>query len=322
MHGGRATPRVTVVVPARNAADHIGEALRSVTSQTFTDWEVIVVDDESSDATMEVARAVDPRVTVIANPRRGGPAVARNLAVARARGELLAFLDADDQWLDTYLEHQVGLFDAEQAKQADVGIVACDALILEDGALRRERYSFYAGTAVGTTLETLLRSNPIFVSALAPRAVVLEAGGFAPEAFGSEDHYLWIRIAELGYRIVGTEEPLAIYRKHATNISNDPVAMARTSELTFLHALQRGNLSQRQRRIAHRSWRLQRSVREIEEFLSYPTWRAAPLGGWLRATRGAFALLWHALLSPRRWPHWVVSLVRGRWSLWRSTWDA
>src|SRR5947208_14290588 len=90
-------PRVSVVVPARNAAPHIGEALSSIVAQTFGDWEALVVDDGSTDGTADVARAVDPRIVVLDNPHPAGPAAARNLAIARASGELLALLDADDQ---------------------------------------------------------------------------------------------------------------------------------------------------------------------------------------------------------------------------------
>jgi glycosyltransferase involved in cell wall biosynthesis len=320
--GTNLVPRVTVVVPARNAVDYVEEALQSVVRQTFADWEVIVVDDDSSDATVAVASGVDPRVTVMKNPVRGGPAAARNLAIAKASGELLALLDADDQWLPSYLEHQVALFDAEQAIDGRVGIVACDALILEDGAFRMEPYSAFAGDAAGATLEMLLRSNPIFISVLAPRAVVLAVGGFEPETFGSADHDLWIRIAERGYRVVATSTPLAIYRKHASNISNDSVAMARTSELAYRRALARGHLNKAQRRIARRSLHRQRSVREIEEFLIYPSWRAVPPLAWARALRGVLGLAGHALLSPGRWRQWAVALLRGRSTLWRAKWDA
>ena len=320
--GSNPMPRVTVVVPAHNAADHIEDTLRSVIRQTFTDWEVIVVDDGSTDATVELARGVDARVNVIRNPRRGGPAAARNLAVAAAQGELLALLDADDQMLPTYLEHQVRLFDTEQARDGRVGIVACDALILEQGGLRKHPYSAIAGKVAGTTLETLLRSNPIFISVLVPSEVVVTAGAFEPQAFGVEDHDLWIRVAELGYRIVATDLPLVIYRKHASNISSNKAAMARQSELVYRRALARGNLSQDQRRIARRSLRLQRSVGELEEFLSYPSWRTVPLTGWRRAMRGAAGLAWHALLTPRRWPRWAAAILRGRSTLWRGTWDA
>src|SRR5205814_6279167 len=93
--GAPAPPRVSVVMPAHNAAAHIGQALDSVAAQTFTDWEVIVCDDASSDDTAELACGRE-RVTVIVNERNAGPAESRNRALAHARGELVAFLDADD----------------------------------------------------------------------------------------------------------------------------------------------------------------------------------------------------------------------------------
>jgi glycosyltransferase involved in cell wall biosynthesis len=316
-------PRVTVVMPARNAGDYVEDAVASVLAQQFRDWELIVVDDGSTDQTASLARAADRRVNVIENPDPSGPAGARNLAIRRARGELVALLDADDRWLPAYLERQVALFDAEQAVDGRVGIVACDATVIEDGEPRPEPYSAVAGgSADGIGLETLLRFNPIFISALAPRRVVLEAGGFEPTAFGSADLDLWIRIVELGYRVVASSERLVQYRKHSAGISRDSVAMARDSELAYHRALERGRLTPQQRRIAHRSLRLQRSVRELEQFLAYPSKRAAPASAWLGAAHGAFGLALHALSSPSRWPEWARAARRRGWALWRPKWDA
>lgn len=315
-------PRVSIVMPARNAAEHIADALRSVVEQTYNDWEAIVVDDGSSDGTASIARAVDSRVQVLENPTPGGPAAARNLAIDHARGELVALLDADDQWLPHYLEHQVSLFDAEQSVDGRVGIVACDAFILERGETYPEPYSTFAGTAQGTTLDRLLAFNPIFISAIVPRSVVLAAGGFEPATFGSADHDLWIRIAEMGYRIVATGERLAVYRKHALNISNDAVAMARTSELVYRRAIARGRLTGRQRRIARRSMRLQRSVRDLEQLLSNPSPRRAPFRQWLLAARGIAGVLGYAVASPGRWPGWLRALANRKAALWRPKWSA
>jgi hypothetical protein len=98
--------------------------------------------------------------------------------------------------------------------------------------------------------------------------------------------------------------------------------MARTGELVYRRALARGRLNEGQRRIARRSLRRQRSVREIEEFLNYPSWRAVPPPGWARALRGVLGLAGHALRSPGGWRRWAVALLRGRSTLWRSKWDA
>ena len=130
-------PRVSVIVPAYNAAEHIEATLASVVAQTYTDWEVVVGDDASTDDTAARAERVDPRVHVVRAEANAGPAPARNLAIAHAQGELLAFLDADDAWRPEYLAVMVGLYDSATAGGRRVGIVSCDAQIVgPDGTPR------------------------------------------------------------------------------------------------------------------------------------------------------------------------------------------
>jgi glycosyltransferase involved in cell wall biosynthesis len=98
---GRFMPQVSIVTPVYNAARWLPETLATVRAQTFTDWEHILVDDGSTDASrdlMEAAAAVDPRIRVLQTAGRAGPSAARNLALDAARGRFIAFLDADDLW--------------------------------------------------------------------------------------------------------------------------------------------------------------------------------------------------------------------------------
>ena len=99
-------PLVSVIMPAYNARAYIGQAIQSIVEQDYENWELIVVDDGSSDGTPEEAMCFGPRVIVI-KQKNGGPAAARNKGAAAARGELLAFLDADDVWLPGKLSSQV-----------------------------------------------------------------------------------------------------------------------------------------------------------------------------------------------------------------------
>src|SRR6266545_3624012 len=116
---GRQSPRVSVVMPAYNAAPTVGQALDSVLSQTFRDFEVVVVDDGSTDHTREVLAGYGDRIRMFDKVNEGKPASTRNLGVREARGELVAFLDADDCWRKEKLERQVGVFDGRH----DVGLV-------------------------------------------------------------------------------------------------------------------------------------------------------------------------------------------------------
>src|SRR3954465_6482790 len=121
---GARMARVSIVIPAYNAAAVIAGAVRSVQAQTYSDWELIVADDGSADGTAERAEALG--AVVVRAERNGGPAAARNLALRHAAGELVAFLDADDRWLPDYLETPVARYHAEPAP---VGLLACDAYI-------------------------------------------------------------------------------------------------------------------------------------------------------------------------------------------------
>jgi glycosyltransferase involved in cell wall biosynthesis len=287
-------PRVSVITPAHDNEQTIEATLRSVVAQSYPDWEAIVADDASSDRTGELAAAADPRVSVVRSDANLGPAGARNLALERASGELVAFLDADDRWEPGYLERQVALYDAAGPS---TGIVACDAWLERADGTRIGRHSERFGDAGGVSLAQLLAGNRIFVSAICPRAVVDEVGGFSTDCWGSEDHDLWLRIVERGYRVVATPDPpLAIYRVADGSVSSSRLGMAKTDQATYRRALERGRLGRRERAIAARRLRLARAAERVE--------RAGPLralpsvarvavenprlwGGWLRRLRGA-----------------------------------
>jgi len=254
-------PRVSVIVAAYQAEAHLGAALASVAGQSYSDWEVVVADDGSSDRTAEVARAAG--ATVVRSEINRGLAAARNHALDHATGELVALLDSDDEWLPTYLEEQVALFDREQRRGGDVGIVCCDARLAHDGHLLEETF----GDRIGrprppVTAGDLVRANVIFVSALCPRSVVDAAGGFDPQLRAVEDLDLWLRIVEAGGRVVYNPAALVIYRLSPAGLSTDAAAMARAHRQVLAKALARGSLPPAARRRAQlgvtRGWLAER----------------------------------------------------------------
>jgi hypothetical protein len=199
-----------------------------------------------------------------------------------------------------------------------VGLVACNAFMRRpDGELADATLRDVVGPAEGLTVARLLESNPVFVSALCPRAAVEQVGCFSPETFGSEDHDLWIKLLERGWRCVATAEPLAVYRLAEGSISKDAVGMARTNQTTYRLALERGRLSPRDARLARRQLRLHEAVESLER-LRGPEARRDPaaLAAGLRAG-GVFLV--HALTHPGRWSRWLRALGRGRRELWRPT---
>jgi teichuronic acid biosynthesis glycosyltransferase TuaG len=284
-------PRVSVIIPAYNSEAVLPEALRSVEAQTMADWEVVVGDDASTDGTAAVAEGFDERVRVVGSDRNRGPAAARNTAIEAARGELLAFLDADDCWLPEYLAEQVAAYERGERERPGVGIVACDALIRGPDGFAPGTYRDRVPFPDPLTLAKLLVANPIFVSALVPRAAVEEAGGFSPECLGTEDLDLWIRLLELGYRAVANPGAWAVYRVAENSVSGDVARMARNMQTVYRRALARGRLGRRERRIARRELRLQRLVEELAEIRERRASKGhLPLGRSLRAAPRAIAV--------------------------------
>ncbi|MEX2195746.1 MAG: glycosyltransferase [Thermoleophilaceae bacterium] len=297
-------PRVSVITPAHNCAAFIGEAMRSVAGQTYDDWEMVVADDASTDDSAAIAEAFDPRVTVVRSERNVGPAAARNLALERAGGELVALLDADDYLLPEFLERQVGAYDRATAEGVRVGFVSCNARILTDNGLSEVTYHDIHRPPGELTLERLLRRNPVFVSSVFPRSLIDEVGPFDPEIRGAEDFDLWVRIMERGYRGLITPEPLAVYRRWSGAATTSQATAARSDLLAYEKALERGRLEPRATRIARRRARYNRAVQMLST--------ASPA----RILFGLPLLARVAIENPGYWPTWArgvaTRVFRGR----------
>jgi GT2 family glycosyltransferase len=298
-----------VIIPAFNAAAHITEALTSVVSQTFSDWEAIVADDSSADATAEIATGFNPRVRVVRSSENRGPAAARNLALGEASGELVALLDADDCWLPEYLERQVALYDRTSAQGDRIGIVACDAYIRSGRETGPKTHWQAVGFPDDLTLSRLLESNWIFVSSLSPRAVIDEVGGFCEEIVGTEDYDLWLRIMERGYNVVTNEAPLAVYRTADESVSADAGRMARALQLTYRRALARRRLTKHERKIARRNLRLQRAVESLSVIRSAQG--TSVVSRCRKLALVAPLLLTVAVENPKRWLPVASRIARG-----------
>jgi GT2 family glycosyltransferase len=306
-------PRVSVIVPAHDAAPFIEQTIASVRAQTYRDWELLAADDGSSDGTWELLQqAVGPNVHCLRRESAGGPALARNLALANATGEFVVFLDADDLLLPRYLERQLDCYEAAaRGGRPEVGLVACDAQIVIGAEyaphthLERipDRYA-------PLTLERVLRGNPIHVACLVPAAVGEAVGWFDPELFGTEDFGLWIKILEAGHRAVLNEEVLAVYRRTPGAVSSNLARQGLNNRRVYELALGRGRLTPKQRRIARAGIRYNRAMEEVAllRFVGPQgrRWRS------LTAARSLPLILWVALRNPRMWPKWFLLLRSGQ----------
>jgi GT2 family glycosyltransferase len=216
-------PVVSIITPAYNAAEFIGETARSVLQQTFTDWEWIVVDDGSSDETCRIVESfADPRVRLIRAEHSGLPAVARNRGVAEARGTYVAYLDADDVWLPEKLALQTAAF------SDDVGVVICEFQYLFGSQLRQHRFPDLRGVPnPGDMFEALSFANFICNSTVVVRRSLLDTYGAMdedPRQRGTEDYELWLRLAAVT-QFACVMQPLVRYRIHAHGVSRNARAI-------------------------------------------------------------------------------------------------
>jgi glycosyltransferase involved in cell wall biosynthesis len=219
---------VSVIVPTWQRATLVGETLRSALAQTHRDVEVLVEDDGSTDGTDAVVAAIaagDPRVRYAWSPNAGRPAPARNRAIRRARGEILAFLDSDDLWEPHKLERQL---EALRREPALLG-VSSDARTVPD---RGAPLLGLAGD-LRPSFEDLVRANVISNSGAVIRRAVLDEVGLldeSPELRAVEDYDLWLRILRHRDRsFLVLKEPLFRYRLSPDQIS--PASGRRDLEL-------------------------------------------------------------------------------------------
>jgi glycosyltransferase involved in cell wall biosynthesis len=206
---------VSIVMPAFNAARFVGTAIDSVLAQSLPDWELIVVDDGSTDATgSEVERFRDQRIRLVREVHSGLPAVARNRGIAESSGTYVAFLDADDAWLPAKLERQLAVF----ASSPTVGLVHCAASYLDESGFAPRLMAEPADT-----LLALLQENFIYNSSVVVRRPVLDEHGVFdtdPALRGAEDYELWLRLAPV-VEFTYVPERLLLYRRHGDGVSAD-----------------------------------------------------------------------------------------------------
>jgi glycosyltransferase involved in cell wall biosynthesis len=206
---------VSVVIPCFNAEAFVGEALESVAAQTRRPLEVLVVDDASTDGSAEVIRAFEG-VRLLENPVNAGSALSRNRALLEARGDVVAFLDADDVWLPHHLETVVSMLDAHP--EAAVGFAAVEHFGSRSGVWLVDLPEDGPFDAFHACLEATCVPQ---MSAVARRDVLAAVGNYRqpePICAYAEDYDLWLRIARR-WPFVYTQKVTARYRWHPGQIS-------------------------------------------------------------------------------------------------------
>lgn len=216
---------ISVVIPTRNRASRLREAIASVRRQTLAPLEIIVVDDASSDDTPALLQALAaPDLRVIRNGARSGASRARNLGIAAARGGLLAFLDDDDRWRPEKLAVQAAELAAAPAR---VGMVCCGYDVIAEPSGRL--FKTWHPPDRPMDLAYFLRTTGFMTTVPLLRRVCFEqVGGFDERLEGGQDLDLWIRIAEQ-FEVIAVPDVLAEHRIHGHQITTDLPAKARAS---------------------------------------------------------------------------------------------
>jgi glycosyltransferase involved in cell wall biosynthesis len=210
------SPLVSVILPVYNRATWIARAIDSVLAQSYRNFELIVVDDGSTDDTRAVLDRYRDRITIVTQENRGAY-VARNHALRIARGELIAFIDSDDAWLPNRLADQIPLF-----ARPTVGLVFGDAVHMSaDLELTKRTCFLVSPPRRGRVAAEFARANFVPTTTVTVRRSCLdEAGGFSEQNALSADYLMWFRIA-LRHDIDYVDHVVAHYTVHPAGISYD-----------------------------------------------------------------------------------------------------
>ncbi|MER5889357.1 glycosyltransferase family 2 protein [Streptomyces sp. NPDC001941] len=255
-------PLVSVVMPVYNSAATLGAAVRSVLTQTHTDVELLVTDDRSTDESMDLLRdfaARDERVRPERAPEQGGAGKARNLAMERARGDYIAFLDSDDMWLPEKAEKQLAFAAEGDAPLTFTSYYKMDADYAGDSTDWVPNGRVIQARAHVDYRAMLVQDHIGALTAMYDRNVL--GTRLMPDMRKRQDYALWLSIMRDGADARGLAEPLAVYRAH-----------------------QAGSLSSNKLSLVQYNWALYRE----HEHLSVP-----------RATRALAGAVWQSVRNSR-----------------------
>ncbi len=223
--------RVSVIVPLYNKAPYVRRCLDSIAAQTFQNFEVIVMDDGSTDGGTEVVEEYRGRRWTLLRQPNAGPGAARNAAARQAQGELLAFLDADDAWDPVYLAESVRLLDHFGAESASLTWAMMELPAGFSTAVRWAKIGmpegrFRASAETRAEIIGAMLGNMLPSSTVIRRAVFEQAGGFYEKdrCLFAEDAYLWLKVLLL-HEVAFAARPLSLHYLDASELSMNAKAV-------------------------------------------------------------------------------------------------
>ena len=300
--------KFSVIIPAYEAADFVGVAVRSALRQTVPPHEILVVDDGSTDDLGAALAPFAANIRLIRQANRG-PSAARNAGIRDATGDWVVLLDADDYWY----ENRLARIARHIVTEPHHDLITTDAHVIDDGGQLLGCYYDTVAFSWSAQRSAILRSNFIFASTAIRRRTYMDLGGFDEGLRYCEDWDLWIRMIFSGACAGLIPEPLAVYRQRDTSLSRDVVSMRLGEAKVLMRAATRERLTPSERSIAfrRRSYSLYRAL-AVSLTSSGPSApsrkRAWHLVGAprVRAVHRSLALL--ALISPRS-TRWLLSKV-------------
>lgn len=230
--------QVSVIIPAYNQAHYLNEAIRSVLNQTYQDFEVVVVDDGSTDDTCEIVHGfTDPRVCYIYQ-ENSGLSAARNTGIRNTDSPLITFLDSDD----LFLPEKLTLLIRALEDKPEIGFVAGKYIPIDEEGNRLKNESELKFTKEKTQL---LLQNPICVGSVLVRRAWFEKTGFFDESLHAyEDWDMWLRLARTGCRMAWVEQPVYLYRFHEAQMTRESDRLCKASEAVLDKFFSDSDLSQ------------------------------------------------------------------------------
>ncbi len=221
-------PLVSVIMPMHNAEAFVGAAIRSVQGQTVTDWELLAIDDSSTDESVTVAgdaAAADPRIRVLRNDGPGGAGPTRNVGIAAARGRYIAFLDSDDLWLPSKLEKQLALLEVTGAP------LVYSAYYKVDADFTTEAAEFAPNGRVVRAPGRLEYRHMLRQDYIGFLTLVYDTHALGkrllPTIERRQDYAFKLAILHEGHVARGLDEPLALYRAgRAGSLSSNKLVVA------------------------------------------------------------------------------------------------
>lgn len=215
--------KVSIITPSWNSEKYIKKTIESVQNQTYLNWEMIIVDDCSSDRTVEIVEEIskkDSRIKILRQSTNGGAAKARNRSLNEASGRYIAYLDADDIWKPTKLEKQILFMKAHSCGFSCVSYEVIDDI---GNKMNKEVHMLPSVDYVGFLTNNLLQTVGIMVDTHMVDKTLL----IMPDIRRRQDAATWLQILKAGYKCYGIDEVLAEYRRTVNSLSSNKFKAAK-----------------------------------------------------------------------------------------------